>query len=150
MAQPGSLIADHPTRNFLLWLDDKLRGMGRGLGERQRAILEHLTDEWQPLWQLAADPDDANEMNKARSAVRGLERRGLVRTCQMSDPDRLVDTRTITAIGFNGWTPVYGPTENSREWYGLWVRLRSTDQPLPLKSHRLPRVTPAGSTPDAS
>jgi hypothetical protein len=115
--------------------------VSRGLGERQRQLLARLDDEWIPLWQLAGDPDDANEMAKARSAVRGLERRGMVVTCRMSDPARLVSTNVIMVTGTvgSGWTPCYGREATSREWHGLWVRLSPQHGPLHPRSLSPPR-----------
>lgn len=99
--------------------------MGRGLGERQRQLLAQLSDEWTPLWELADDPDDPNEMAKARSAVRGLKRRGLVRTIRMGDPERIVHTTTVEAVvDFSAGPAVYEPVASGREWYGTWVKLR--------------------------
>lgn len=99
--------------------------MGRGLGDRQRQILDQLkeADGWVPLHELADDPDDSNEMAKARSAVRGLERRDLVETMRDTDPDRLVSTTTIEAVATPALTTVYMPQANARAWYGLHVRL---------------------------
>ena len=80
--------------------------MGRGLGERQRRVLDHLAScggQWEPLYRLADDPDDPNEMAKARSAVRGLERRGLVRVTSMPDNEYGRTVATTVVIGEVGW-----------------------------------------------
>jgi hypothetical protein len=73
------------------------------------------------LWELADDPDDPNEMAKARAAVRSLERRGLVRTYTGRDSRRYIDT-TVIAAGFgDGFSVVYEPEASSRVWSGMWV-----------------------------
>ena len=103
--------------------------MGRGLGDRQRAILARLEEnpgEAIPLHELADDPDDVNEMAKARSAVRGLQRRGLVVAWRDSDPDRLVDTTTIVAEVTADWKMAYAAEPNVRAWSGLHVKLATT------------------------
>ncbi len=81
-----------------------------------------------PLWQLADDPDDPNEMAKARSAVVGLERRGLVEVWQDQDPKRRSMTaRRVQRVAYNGDgfktgleldTVIGGVT-----WHGMWVEL---------------------------
>jgi hypothetical protein len=113
---------------FTIALDDKLRPMGRGLGERQRRVLEHLAgcgEQWEPLYRLADDPDDPNEMAKARSAVRGLERRGLVEVASMPDHeyDRRVPTSVVRAEVGTDWDMTYRDEPTTRLWSGMHVRL---------------------------
>jgi len=99
--------------------------MGRGLGERQRQVLDQLANGvWTPLWELAEDPDDINEMAKTRSTVRGLERRELVRTMRDADPTRRVDTTVIVGEVLSLAGVDYTPTPSTRAWYGTWVKLR--------------------------
>jgi hypothetical protein len=95
------------------------------MGDRQHQILVQLVGRgWTPLWELADDPDDPNEMAKARSAVRGLERRGFVRTMRDADPDRLVSTTVIIGeVGSLAGGVDYVPMPSSRAWYGTWVVL---------------------------
>jgi hypothetical protein len=105
--------------------------MGRGLGERQRQLLDRLRqheDYWVPLHKLADDPDDPNEMAKARSAARGLERRGMVRTItRYTDEERRVDTTVISWERMRGWEPIYEPMETTRAWVGMHVHLLTRD-----------------------
>lgn len=103
--------------------------MGRGLGARQREVLSKLDSrEWTPLHELADDPDNPNEMAKARSAAHGLERRGLVHTCRDTDPNRLVHTTVITAEVTAGFNMVYVPEPSAREWHGMFVKPRDPQQ----------------------
>jgi hypothetical protein len=103
--------------------------MGRGLGERQREVLERLrelSDEyggWVPLHRLADDPDDTDAMMRARSAVRGLAARGLVRTMRMTDEDRRVPTTVIVGEAGAGFAMGYTAEPSDRAWSGLHVRL---------------------------
>jgi hypothetical protein len=127
--------------------------MGRGLGERQRQILDHLGRDpgaWVPLWHLADDPDDPNEMAKARSAVRGLEGHGLVNTARMSDPDRRVDTTVVFAeVGSDGRVHYYGEPA-SREWSGMHVRMARKLGPLTAPPSSLRLRNPAPRSPERS
>jgi hypothetical protein len=110
--------------------------MGRGLGQRQRKILDRLreADDDLPLWKLADNPDEPNEMAKARSAVRGLERRGLVDTWQDHDPRRRVEIRRVQLVG---WPPVYALAPAiPRAWFGMWVELRTTPKTSPTSRRR--------------
>lgn len=110
--------------------------MGRGLGERQRQILDQLGQHagyWVPLHELADDPDDRNEMAKARAAVRSLERRGLVDTERMADPRRRIETTSIyvelTGSLEGGLEDIYTAAPNSRTWFGLHVCRRDPPDP---------------------
>ena len=110
-------------------------------------MLAKLADEpggtMVPLHQLADDPGDSTELARLRSAIRGLQRRGLVVTSRMADPDRLVPTTTVRGY-FDDRTGrmVYLPDQAVREWYGLHVQLagyRDPDDP-PLTPRRLQRM----------
>ncbi len=81
-----------------------------------------------PLHALA-DGDDPNEMAKARSAVRGLERRGLVETMRRPDPDKLVPTTAIVAAVGDGFQVSYHPEPTTRQWSGMHVRIRTASTP---------------------
>jgi Asp-tRNA(Asn)/Glu-tRNA(Gln) amidotransferase A subunit family amidase len=101
-------------------------------GRCQRQILAALevAGHALPIHEFADLEEDAtywhieNELAKVRSAVRGLERRGLVHTFRDSDPGRQVKTR----IGSGNYLDGYQPYETTRAWSGTWVALaRSYD-----------------------
>lgn len=74
-----------------------------------------------PLWELADDPDDPNEMAKARSAVSGLERRGLVGVWRGQDPSRRTETNRVQYVGS---PPVLAVAPAvPAVWFGMWVEL---------------------------
>jgi hypothetical protein len=95
-----------------------------------------------PLYELADDADDPderkNEMAKARSAVRALERRGLVHTIRMADPYHLVDTTTIMSEVRADWSIAYVAEPNTRAWYGTFVGVRPKPTKLDLDWETLP------------
>jgi hypothetical protein len=110
--------------------------MSRGLGQRQLHVIAALYELQQaaapedpeedvmvPLYKLADDPDDPNEMAKARSAVRGLQQRGLVYVDRGADPDRLIESTVIGVERYRGTTPIYEPIPSSRAWSGLHAQL---------------------------
>jgi hypothetical protein len=116
--------------------------VSRGLGTRQRAILEQLAAQpgrYVPLHELADaegldDPDERrNEMAKARAAVRSLERRGLVKTIRGPDHSHLIDTTVIVSAVGSDLRLVYYAEANVRAWHGLWACLRDPgdNEPLP-------------------
>ena len=111
---------------------------GRGLAERQRVILEALAsapNQELALWELIeadrdGNPDDYQAATqRTRSAVRALERRGLVYTYRAPDERRGLDTTTVVSAG-GPYDSVYVPTSAARLWHGTWVRLGS-DPRLP-------------------
>jgi hypothetical protein len=110
---------------FISKLPDKLISVSRGLGERQRLMLDQLAGrDWVPLHELADDPDDPNEMAKARSAARGLERRGLVLIASMTDESRLIDTTVVTGSVGGDWSTSYTAEPTQRVWHGMHVCLQ--------------------------
>jgi len=78
--------------------------MGRGLGERQRNILQHLEDNGGAAFvsDLCTDPDDQNERKYVLTALKGLERRGLVHTERRGNPDRTPVEYPGAVNGFSG------------------------------------------------
>jgi hypothetical protein len=105
-----------------------LAPMGRGLGQRQLSVLAVLQELQReggpvPLYRLADDPDDRNEMAKARAAVRALRERGLVTTWRQRDEDRSIEGIVIGVARYRGSVPVYGPIQRTRAWSGLHVQL---------------------------
>ena len=127
--------------------------MGRGLGERQREVLDRLAaeppGEWVPLHRLVDDPGDSTELARCRSAVHGLERRGLVVTSRMADPNRMVNTTTVRGY-FDDRTGrmAYEAEEAERQWFGLHVMLAGYRDPddLPMAHRRLRRVVGEDAT----
>ena len=109
--------------------------MSRGLGQRQLRVLAALyllqqqanpddPDEVMvPLYKLADDADDPNEMAKARSAVRGLHARGLVYLDRGADSERLIESTVIGVERYRGSTPIYEPIPSVRAWSGLHAQL---------------------------
>lgn len=65
--------------------------MGRGLGPRQLAIIERLTEVGHSLFvsDFMKDPEDQAERRLVLSAIRGLKRRDLVDTFRTGNPDRI-------------------------------------------------------------
>jgi len=139
----GFVIEVAPILKIIFEPGDKFSsGMSRGIGVRQRAILQKLAeqpDHYVPLHELADidgldDPDERrNEMAKARSAIRGLEKRGLVTTIRDPDPDHRVGTTSVFATLGEDFRPVYYAEANDRAWYGLWACLRDPDDQKPLR-----------------
>lgn len=104
-----------------------------GLGERQRAILKLLAsapNQELALWELveadgALDPEDYHAASqRARSAVRALERRGLVYTYRGPDQRRRLEPTAVVSAG-GPFDAVYVPTSTARIWHGTWIRLGS-------------------------
>jgi hypothetical protein len=103
--------------------------MSRGLGQRQREIisaLETAPDHRLPIHEFCSDLGDdwrdldhnQNEYAKVRSAVRGLQRRGLVFTFQdIDDRPRRDGGRRVK--NWDGFRQKY----TTRSWRGTWVEL---------------------------
>lgn len=128
--------------------------MGRGLGERQREVLDRLAaappGEMVPLHRLVDDPGDSVTLARARSAVHGLERRGLVITTRTTDPDRLVDTTAVVGEVDASFQMRYAAVPAQRAWFGLHVQLAGyvdpDDEPRQGRRRLRPMFQPAGPT----
>lgn len=110
--------------------------MGRGLGPRQQAILEHL-EQHGPSWasELRADDTDTERVSVGR-AISGLRSRGLVRTKRAPNPGRLVEVDHVSVTRDDDGSMIVEEVPYARRvvellvWLpdqGPWPRLDDTD-----------------------